>query len=87
MPITLCFAYNLLHLPLCVMPTSVCCAAPVSSIVSPALTCSKKVATLLMRVFGVDMWFDMVHVGMISTTGVVVVLVVVVVYCLKVLST
>ena len=71
MPITLCFAYNLLHLPLCVMPTSVCCAAPVSSIVSPALTCSKKVATLLMRLFGVDMWFDMVHVGMIST-GVVV---------------
>ena len=25
-----------------------------------------------MRLFGVDMWFDMVHVVMISTTGVVV---------------
>ena len=27
---------------------------------------------MLMRLFGVDMWFDLVHVGMISTTGVVV---------------
>ena len=71
------YAYYFVFCLQLVTPTSMCYAnfcvlcCPVSSIVSPALTCSKKVATLLMRVFGVDMWFGMVHMGMIST-GVVV---------------